>query len=187
MTMSERGQRDIMFWDVTRRFFDQGDPVAPLHAVIRSADSGEPLPKWVVEYLAARFRKYLAPTETRSLEKILGLAPLGPGQSSAIKEQLHREWEFECVATMWKLHKVMGLTVVDASKQVERWALRNPRRRSLGLEIFSAGTLRDKYYRRFKRELDQFPAQYEDAGISWDETKEAFRVWLEKEFGIEPM
>ena len=185
--MTDHERPDPLFWVFKKQFFETGDPLAPLHAVIWAAESGAPLPKWVVEYLAARFTKYMTPTETGSLERILGLAPLGPGQSSAIKEHRHRQWEFECVVTMWKLHKVMGLTVVDASKRAEQWALRSPRRRALGLEVFSAGTLRDKYYRRFKRELDQFPAQYEDAGISWDETKEAFRVWLEKEFGIEPM
>ena len=180
--------RDPMFWDVSKRFFDHGDPVAPLHAVIRSAESGAPLPQWVVEYFAARFREYLKPNEAQPLDKILGLAPLGPGQASAIREQRRRDWEFICVATMWKLHKVRKITVIEASKQVQRWSMRREQRgQSLGFPFFMAHTLRDKYYRRFKRELDQLPAEYERAGISWDEAKEVFKVWLDKEFGPEPM
>jgi hypothetical protein len=157
------------------RWADEGDPLALLLAVIHASREDRPIPHWAATVLAERFQRYLKENGSRSLDQILGLNGLGPGQDPAIKRRNRRRWEDQCIFLMWNLHKVLGLKVVEASKRVERWQLTHTLRKADQLPVLSASTLRDKYYRRHKKKLDQY-------GVRASEVTPDFRDFLLRVF-----
>jgi len=177
---------DEVFWAMRLRFDSDGDPLAPMRAMIHAAEAGELPPRWVIDYLGERFKKYLNQSGARPLDQIMGLAALGKGQEPALKRHRRQEWELDCMITMWELHKAFGLEVVAASKRVERWQIQHPRRKTQGLDVISAATLRDKYYRSYKKNLDRYIEQATRHG-TWDDVLQKARERLTQEFGIEPM
>ena len=177
---------DEVFWAMRLRFDSDGDPLAPMQAMIHAAEIGEPPPRWVIDYLGERFKKYLNQSGPRPLDQIMGLAALGKGQEPALKRHRRKEWELDCMITMWELHKALDFSLVEASRRVERWAIQHPQRKAHRLEVISAATLRDKYYRSYKKNLDRYIEQATRHG-TWDDVLQKARERLTQEFGIEPM
>ena len=139
---------DREIWDsMEYAFAEDGDPIAPLAAVVFAVDRGEPVPAWALEYLAARFRVYLRFGQDKTLDEVLGLKALGKGQEPARKTWQRKPYETELVYMVWKLHHAFGLKVSEATRKVEAWCERHRKEiEAAGLRVFTEPVLRQRYY-----------------------------------------
>lgn len=141
----------LMLEQLESKFKETNNPLYAITAYQHAFQTGRPIPRWAIEFVAIGFHDYLSNGGTKPLDNCFQLK--GRGKDSPYKKWLLDDRDQIFMLEMYKLVELCGVGVEDAAHMVKAKLVETDWNHNLKeLTELSADTILGMYKKKYRRQ-----------------------------------